>query len=443
MALELSTPLDIICRLIIRGREMEAQVPSTDPDDDEEPDDVDDEFAVLDDEVNEAVEEEMRTALEDLAEDQIAEVLALALIGRGTYDASEWDEALDAANDLIAVLNTTLDSETAEAGRLAVDPRPIDVVALVRDLTLLHRPNAAAKGLELSVHVAPELTIAEAGAAIADALRARQILANLIGNALKFTLRGRVEARIELVSPNRIAIEVADTGPGLAPEELEAAFEPFNRIARTSAGTSSCKGSTDASGHDKLFPTSAPFKPSTGFAVYRDPQDRWVSSRPIWNQYAYSITNVLDDATIPKASAVLRNWEQPGLNNFRQNAQGSLKATALADLTVELQDADKLCSGAAGSFTVSAQVCNRGTNPVQDGASVVFQQQVKGQAATALCSAVTDTLLTPGDCTIVSCDGAIGDNSDVLVAVDPKSTIADCHPGNNQGASARVLCGKP
>ncbi|HEY9233781.1 MAG TPA: ATP-binding protein, partial [Phenylobacterium sp.] len=158
--------------------------------------------------------------------------------GRAAPSREQLSAALDAANDLIAVLNTTLDSETAEAGRLAVDPRPIDVVALVRDLTLLHRPNAAAKGLELSVHVAPELTIAEAGAAIADALRARQILANLIGNALKFTLRGRVEARIELVSPNRIAIEVADTGPGLAPEELEAAFEPFNRIARTSAGTS-------------------------------------------------------------------------------------------------------------------------------------------------------------------------------------------------------------
>jgi len=99
MALELSTPLETICRLIIRGREMEAQVPGTDPDDDDEPDDADDEFAVLDDDINEAVEEEMRSALEDLAEDQIAEVLALALIGRGTYDASEWDEALEAAND--------------------------------------------------------------------------------------------------------------------------------------------------------------------------------------------------------------------------------------------------------------------------------------------------------------------------------------------------------
>lgn len=157
--------------------------------------------------------------------------------GRSAPSREQLSAALDAANDLIAVLNTTLDSETAEAGRLEVDARPFDAVALIRDLALLNRPHATAKGLELSIHVAPELA-GDGGAAIADAHRARQILANLIGNALKFTVRGRVEARIELASPTRIAIEVADTGPGLAPEELEAAFEPFNRIARTSAGTS-------------------------------------------------------------------------------------------------------------------------------------------------------------------------------------------------------------
>jgi CheY-like chemotaxis protein/anti-sigma regulatory factor (Ser/Thr protein kinase) len=136
------------------------------------------------------------------------------------------------------VLNTTLDSETAEAGRLHVDLRPFDPVALVRDLVLLNRPNAAAKGLELTFHVDPELTSAEAGAVIADAARVRQILANLLGNALKFTVRGRVEARIERAGENRLAIEIADTGPGLTEDEVTEAFEPFHRVERTSAGTS-------------------------------------------------------------------------------------------------------------------------------------------------------------------------------------------------------------
>ncbi|WP_374452979.1 ATP-binding protein [Phenylobacterium sp.] len=170
----------------------------------------------------------------------VAHVLASAVghNGRGAPSREQLSAALDAANDLIAVLNTTLDSETAEAGRLAVDTHAFDAVALVRDLVILNRPNAAARGLELSLHVASDLAAMETGATMADAHRARQILANLLGNALKFTIRGRVEARVELASPGRLSIEIADTGPGLAKEELEQAFEPFNRIARTSAGTS-------------------------------------------------------------------------------------------------------------------------------------------------------------------------------------------------------------
>lgn len=98
--MDLQTPLETICRLIIRARELEAQVPSNaDEDDDEDPTDSDDEYAVLEDDSNEAIEEEMFAALDDLADDQIQEVLALAWVGRGTYDPSEWEEALEEAAD--------------------------------------------------------------------------------------------------------------------------------------------------------------------------------------------------------------------------------------------------------------------------------------------------------------------------------------------------------
>src|SRR3546814_621396 len=97
--MELSVSLETVCRLIIRARELEAQVPAIETDDEEDPTDTDDEFAVIEDEANEAIEEEINAALDDLADDQIAEVLALALIGRGTYDASEWSDALETAND--------------------------------------------------------------------------------------------------------------------------------------------------------------------------------------------------------------------------------------------------------------------------------------------------------------------------------------------------------
>jgi hypothetical protein len=104
--MELLTPLETLCRLILRARELEAQVPAQDPDDDpDNVDDLDDEdgdqaLSTLEDELNTGVEEEVQAMLDDLADDQLAETLALAWVGRGTYDASEWDDAFAEASDL-------------------------------------------------------------------------------------------------------------------------------------------------------------------------------------------------------------------------------------------------------------------------------------------------------------------------------------------------------
>jgi hypothetical protein len=97
--MELATPLESICRIIIRARELEAQVASPDPDNDDEPNDSDDDYDVIEDDMNEAVEDELRTAIDDLADDQQTELLALAMVGHGTYDASEWQDALEEAAD--------------------------------------------------------------------------------------------------------------------------------------------------------------------------------------------------------------------------------------------------------------------------------------------------------------------------------------------------------
>jgi hypothetical protein len=103
--MDLLTPLETICRLILRAKELEAQIPVEDPDDDPaDIDDLDDEggeaLSVLEDELNDGVEEEVQALLDDLAEDQLAEVVALAWVGRGTYDATEWDDAFEEANSL-------------------------------------------------------------------------------------------------------------------------------------------------------------------------------------------------------------------------------------------------------------------------------------------------------------------------------------------------------
>jgi len=102
--MELLTPLDTLCRLILRAKELEAQVPAEDPDEDPDNEDDYDEggetLSVLEDELNDSVEEEIQATLDDLAEDQLAEVVALAWVGRGTYDSSEWDEAFAEAGEL-------------------------------------------------------------------------------------------------------------------------------------------------------------------------------------------------------------------------------------------------------------------------------------------------------------------------------------------------------
>lgn len=98
-----ATPLETLCRIVLRAREYEAQTPS-DYDPDEDADNVNDEdegsLSVLDDSINESVEEELRSILEDLGEDQLAEVLAFCWVGAGTYDASDWEEALQEAGEM-------------------------------------------------------------------------------------------------------------------------------------------------------------------------------------------------------------------------------------------------------------------------------------------------------------------------------------------------------
>ena len=169
----------------------------------------------------------------------VAHVLASAVGGgRGQSSRDQLAAALEAAEDLISVLNATLDTEIAETGQLALTRLPFDPAKLARDVVLLHRPQAAAKAIELTVHVEEHLSQAGAGGVVGDAVRTRQILSSLIGNAVKYTLRGRVEVRVECPTPNRLRIEVADTGPGLTTDELNRAFDAFTRIERTGAGVS-------------------------------------------------------------------------------------------------------------------------------------------------------------------------------------------------------------
>ena len=116
------TPLDTLCRIILRAREYEAQTP-TDYDGGEAAENVDDAdeetLSVLDDTINDSVEEELRSVFEDLGEDQLAEVVAFCWVGQGSYEASDWDEAFDEAQTLVSDSNSGAIDELMEQPMLA------------------------------------------------------------------------------------------------------------------------------------------------------------------------------------------------------------------------------------------------------------------------------------------------------------------------------------
>jgi len=122
------TPLETLCRIILRAKEYEAQVPS-DYDGGEAPENVDNEdeetLSVLDDSLNTSVEEELIASLEDLAEDQQVELLAFALVGQGTYEAADWEEAIEAAAEENNIVEELMDmpmlASVLEAGMAAFD----------------------------------------------------------------------------------------------------------------------------------------------------------------------------------------------------------------------------------------------------------------------------------------------------------------------------------
>ncbi|MDQ3997322.1 MAG: ATP-binding protein [Gemmatimonadota bacterium] len=126
------------------------------------------------------------------------------------------------------LIHDLLDVKRIEQGRLAVDPRPETMGAIIRDAVDMLRPLAEAQGLELASEIPDDLP-----KVLADPPRVQQVLSNLVGNAIKFTPRGgRITLRARLDSAE-VRLAVIDTGPGIPPDQLPHVFGRFWQ-ARTS-----------------------------------------------------------------------------------------------------------------------------------------------------------------------------------------------------------------
>lgn len=124
---------------------------------------------------------------------------------------------------LLQLINNLLDLARIESGRLEIAPVSIDVCALLQELIEVESPVAAAKGVTLEIDCDASLP----GRVLTDPLRLRQVLLNLLGNALKFTEHGEVRLSADAPSPNWIRLRVSDTGPGMSAEALARLFTRF------------------------------------------------------------------------------------------------------------------------------------------------------------------------------------------------------------------------
>lgn len=133
-----------------------------------------------------------------------------------------------AALALTSLISDILDFSKVEAGRLEIEEAPFELDTLVEEVSDLLTPLAAQKGLEMQITVDPDVPRLVEG----DALRIRQVLMNLMGNAIKFTILGRVSLHLSRkhARGNEIRFAVTDSGIGIPAERLAQIFDPFEQV---------------------------------------------------------------------------------------------------------------------------------------------------------------------------------------------------------------------
>jgi signal transduction histidine kinase len=135
------------------------------------------------------------------------------------------------AQHLHALVDDLLDLGRLDAGKVQLTMEEVAIPALLRDTLTSLEPQAREKGLSL------ELEAADIPHVCTDAKRVRQIVFNLVSNAVKFTERGEVRVTIELHAADALAVHVADTGLGIAGEDLERVFDEFVQVGAAHGGT--------------------------------------------------------------------------------------------------------------------------------------------------------------------------------------------------------------
>ncbi|HEX6052053.1 MAG TPA: HAMP domain-containing sensor histidine kinase [Gemmatimonadaceae bacterium] len=140
------------------------------------------------------------------------------------------------AEHLISMIEEVLLLATVDAGKAVLNLSEFDVARLTRETAEMLERQATEKGLTLTVNVPTAPVLMRS-----DTTKLRQILVNLLGNAVKFTEQGSISLEMRLEA-RRVSIRVRDTGRGMGPEDLERIFEPFTRVRQPNAPATSGTG---------------------------------------------------------------------------------------------------------------------------------------------------------------------------------------------------------
>jgi len=212
----------------------------------------------------------------------------LTQAGLPDEQADEAAVALRSAESLLVILDDILDFSKFESGELRIEHIEFDLHRLLREACALFANGAADKGLALTSELATDLPVGVVG----DPTRLRQVLINLIGNALKFTSSGSISVRARSGVGKRVVIEVEDTGIGIDAAGLANLFQPFRqadsstsrRFGGTGLGLTISRRLAQAMGGDigveSCIDVGSTFRVEVDLPAAENPVDRVVSALP-------------------------------------------------------------------------------------------------------------------------------------------------------------------
>ncbi len=193
---------------------------------------------------------ELRTPLNAIL--GFAELLHDGLVAPESPEHDEYlGDILTSGRHLLQLINDVLDLSKVEAGKLEFWPEAVSLPQLIAEVTGILRTKVATGRVHVEAHVADEVDVV-----VADPARLKQVLYNYLSNALKFTPPGgRIAVSVLSEGPERFRLEVADTGPGIAPDDLGRLFADFQQLgaghdrnAGTGLGLSLTKRLVEAQG---------------------------------------------------------------------------------------------------------------------------------------------------------------------------------------------------